>query len=376
MLNPSLGSQLAYSSPARDTSRRLLKFSFSISQFVSDSVSLGLALYIQFSSLPLAISIGVISGILSAVTTWGFKGPVIDSCLGNPTIEPVSTHSRWYSPLTAKIICWLYTPARLIQEFGMNYFILDSILAWLKAFSQHHTLHLAMMSDPGLAGVVLYTLIFNVPFVLSNEIVETCQQIAIRAGLAPKPPIIAALLYPLRCLRHFISSAGAAMHSVEHLLNLLLLIPPMWIVCLLQLTSVYQLIAIASVIAITGVLFLVHLVQTYFFEGRHTLINLITLEREPTESERTYKISHTLEYYALKFSHALLDTQSIFHAADDARIVLLGLVTAGYPLAAQFLGAVQFVVVAFGVQCSSIYEAKQTSQEALELYESTHACLR
>lgn len=363
MLNPALDGQASSSS---DLYRQLLKTTFSASQLMSDGLSLGLSIYTQFNNLPVAVIIGFTSGTLSALTTWGFKGPVIDKCFGKPDADK---EEIWLSPLTAKVCCWFYTVMRIIQEFGMNYFIFDSVLAWINSFYKHSELRLTAMSPQALLVLFTYTVFINLPFVLSNEIYETCEQIMAQAGITDEKPPMAILIYPLRFFNAFISTVGAITHSLEHLTNLLLLIPPMWIVTLMQLASIYVSLGVAGLATAFGLLFLVHLVQTYFFEGRHAKLNLLSLDHDITSEEKVYKIHSDFEYYALLFSHTLLDTQSVFHAADDARFVLLSLMTMGYPQAAVLLGCFQFIIVCLGIQFSSIYESKEATHAALENYQ-------
>lgn len=349
-----------------DIARPTLKALYSASQFFSDGLSLGLSIYTQFNTLPAALIIGTISGSLSAVTTWGFKGPVIDKSFGK---DDSDKDEIWFSESTAKAACWFYTLLRMVQEFGMNYFIFDSVLAFLSSLNQQKNLHLSAMSPLALLVLSAYTLMVNIPFILSNEIYETCGQIMEKAGVTGAIPTID-LIRPLQYFKNYISSVGAVTHSLEHLTNLILLIPPTWFLTLFQLTNIYMLLGAAGVATVAGILFFVHLVQTYFFEGRHTLMNLNAIDKPLAEEQKVHQIESVGEYWALKISNKLLDTQSLFHAADDARFVLVALLALGFDQGAHLLAALQFTIVCLGIQFSSIYESKQATQEAITHYEN------
>jgi hypothetical protein len=347
--------------------KRSLQHSYAGVQFVSDSIELGTSIYFESSSLALATSVGLASGVLSYVTTLYFQCREIDDYFETHYGLKDSQPEQNFSSLP---LAWLYTCGRSLQKVGDNYFQMQAILASYQALRLNQSLRLQRLPTPIFLSVMAYTVVCNLPFMLSNEMQLSCEQIAPEASDQGRLPT-ERLLTPLTCLNSRWLNQGAVWlgvlsHCCESLTSMLMMIPPSTWFKLAQCGQFYFLLGYSGLGGIALLFFSVHLVHTLFFEGHYSKQNLNRLsEAEIPEPE----ISNHLQYYGLKWSTQLLWTQSLLHGLDDALPITALLATLGFGPTAYIAGGVATLISFFGTQTSEVYRAKIESRHVLARYE-------
>lgn len=342
------------------TRREALKIGYSSSQFLSASGSLALAIYTQSQSLVLTVPLALISGVISYTRTYEFLcREMNDSVEG----EEIETYPIVLTQPQANSLIWTYTLSAYVQELGLNYFLLDSFLAWKNEFSSH-TLTLSAMSPAMLALVFIYTSCINLPFMLSSDVFETSQEIGKKAGIKERP-VMDVLLTPFmyfRTLANLSIWLGCLARGFELSLNLVMSIPPEYFLQLQTLGGVLLFSGCATFALLTSVIIVTQAVQSLYFEGRYSLENLSIEEHVDTSHK-------DLRYYLLKFSQPFLALHGFLDGLEDSRTIFILALSLGMGPASLALAALEGCVVSFGAMSTYVFRSNMNTTEELAKYE-------
>ena len=194
---------------------------------------------------------------------------------------PVSTKHKW-GYIIAK---YSYSATIVPINFLDDNLLASAFKAWIQEFKEPGGNPLVPLSETEIILLSLYYISLDLPFFATNAMSQTCKEIQKRFGFnkanAPDRKIIDMLercfkpLAKSTIFRKYIRIGGSIADTLEHILPLIILIPPELI---LTIFNQWHPAAAYSVVTVSGLLLLaitfIILAQTYLFEGmvsEHTL---------------------------------------------------------------------------------------------------------
>lgn len=356
-------------------SKRAIQYGYAGVQFASDGIEFGSSVYFETSSLSFGLFFGVASGLLSYVTTWYFQCAEIDEYFEEyyGLEKPDEKSKAQEAALMGSTIAWLYTTGRSLQKVGDNYFQMQAMLGWYQALKQNKDLEIKRLPLGIFVGVIAYTILCNLPFMLSNEMHQACEELD-PAGKKNKTLPTNTLLKPFialsnRWLNGLIIWLGSFTHSLESLTSMFMMIPPQSLIKLFTYGQLYFVLGMSGLGIIAALFFSVHLVQTLFFEGDYSKNNLKNISGADLGK---LEIQNKAQYLVLSGSSYLLWTQSILHGLDDSLPIVALLSTLGFGYTAYIIGLVTTIISMLGTQMSEVYHAGHSTAEALNDYNIKH----
>jgi hypothetical protein len=309
----------------RRTLGKLLSGIYSVVEGVSNAAGTGSSLVMDGSTNYLfAYTIGAMTGIIELVRTYCFQGATIRKKITDSESDP-DADGDTLQPTTE--ISGKRKGAYLVIKYG---FILSSLIvnylsinllyseakAWMRDLKDSENDPLAFLSEAEITLVLLYYILFDLPFMLTNEIPQTCKEISRIMGIpANSTPdygvtfIIFKLAKPFAANKLFrtgyVRGLGSVADTIEHVAPLVIAVPPPWI---LKIANSSPIIAWGSAglsASLFTLVFATILAQTYLFEGKFTEKNLDKIRhystsyleiRDPWMNPRIARLFHYLLY--------------------------------------------------------------------------------
>jgi hypothetical protein len=314
----------------RTTFGKILSFLYSTVEASSEAASTGSSILVSMapgsvtkSNSIIAYSFGILNGIVTWITSYSIQGVEIRRRFSDETTseqneadyDPIEEISRRRQSAYLSLK-YGYIASALVVDFLDICLLYSAAKAWRQDLQDNGNQPLTFISHSEAALLFLYYCLFDLPFIFSIEIPQTCKQILESIGLssenAPDHFIMEKLQNLIRPIarrnlcRKTIRMTGSIADMGEHMLPLILIIPPSWILDLLKqptfliwgatAASALMLIVISSTI----------LTQTYLFEGKICENNLEAIaeqfgdqldEEVPWINPRLSKAFHKLLYF-------------------------------------------------------------------------------
>lgn len=325
----------------------------------------------------ISYALGALNGIITWVTNYNFQGAEIDKRF-QPKVDdedqdesdydPVEEISRRrqsaylalkYSYITSAIVCDLF-------DTGLLY---SAVKAWIGNLKDNEDQPLAEITKTEGGLILAYYILFDLPMILNVEIPETCHKIRSSLKIPEnKMPDAVALekLYKLvrpvarnPFSRKLIRTTGSIADTLEHVLPLVIIIPPSFILELAKgptwIVALSGVTASLVVISVSGTI----LAQTYLFEGKFCEENLKKIAADHND-----EVEDDAPWVSPGFSkvfHKLLYLGGPLHGVDLWLSILLTLREIGTPEAgAQTLSVMAFLIGWLGNHFSEVQESQES----------------
>jgi hypothetical protein len=322
----------------RSTFGKIFPLLYSGVEAIAEAASTGTSLLVSNNSgavltkstLAVAYSFGAITGAVEFITNYCFQGSVIRKRLSNDEVNydiiyeqeleellngRISTR-RKSAYLTLK---YSYIATGLVVDYLGISLLYSATKAWGQDFSNGQDLPLTSITHPEAVMILFYYLLFDLPFILTTEMPQTCKEIrkmfAIEEHQMPDAELINKILAAAKFfaqsewIRKFIRIFGSIADMLEHVIPLIIIIHPSWILWIASLNP-----GLAWGSAAAGSFFLLVvtatiLAQTYLFEGKFSEKNLRSVVEQFGDEldEEKPSIHPTLA----AIFHKLLDRKSV-----------------------------------------------------------------
>ncbi len=360
---------------------------FSLVESGTDALDTGLGLIVSFEdpdkkvtpdfALDLAIVTGVAVGLVSFLTLYSFQGPFIRKFFGKEEeiaqeideeqIQPLLGPAPASRLIPYTLMKYAYLTATILSDPLANILMLSATKAWIQGFYSEN-LPLAGLSHAEVGSVIAYYLLFDAPFSLTNEVPATWKEIrklfsiekhqihVYDQAFTNKMKSLASLLVQYPFIRKSIRLTGSIADTLEHIIPVILFIPPTAILDVLEM-PLYASVPIGIFSALFTLLISnIILIQTFLFEGAFTKKNLEKIANVPHNDEEEERWVPDL---ASKIAHYLLYFGAPIHGIDTALTVWLALKEkAVIPAITYSAAAATFIISSGGNWISEVRESQ------------------
>lgn len=352
---------------------------------LSEGCSTGLSIFTSLTEtrLPLhmkatiAATSGGVTSIIHAISNFCFQGSVTREIFSTKNElrgddleilyddESISK-KRKFSYLALK---YGYCGFALVVVFFELFQLYSATKAFVNDLQKNEDIPVSDLTEIEIACLVIYYLFFDVPFILTNEITQSCKEITKRFNFAPDSLPDQSFLNLLKRIalpfaksnfvRNFIQLTGSFTDTIEHVLPLVIIIPVPWILNFASQPLIYTVggatIAIIGLTIVSGTIF----AQTYLFEGKYSeenLKNIAWASRLDNEVEERW----INEKFA-NFFHTLLYLGGPLHGIDSGLSVTLSLREMKmHPAFIYLAGALAFSIGWLGNHYSEVKESQES----------------
>lgn len=333
----------------------------------------------------IALSIGVLAGLLEFLTVYCFQGAVIrkNNEEGAEANSPEITDEELEALIVEAAPCtrlspyivmkYTYIATGLVVDYLGVSLIYSATKAWIQDFSkpEGEDIPLSMITG-GEAGLLLvYYMLFDLPFILTNEMPETCKEIrklfsikdhqmpVFDQAFSQKVLQVARPFAGSYFFRRYVRITGSMTDTIEHVLPMLIIVPPSFILKFYNISPFVTLptavCASLFILTVTGTI----LAQTYLFEGNFSENNLKNVANQ--FGEEIAEEEPWLQPELAKHFHRLLNLGGPLHGIDTALSLLLTLQEQkAHPAMTYTLSAASFLTSWIGNHYSEVKESQHS----------------
>lgn len=241
----------------------------------------------------IAAVVGGFTGIVDAISNFCFQGAVVRENFSRKSSDD-SENDLDYVEISDEIskkkkfnyfaLKYGYSSFALVIAFFQLYLLCSATKAWVNDLVSEEDVPLSTLSHMENALLLTIFLIFDAPFILTNEIPQSCKEITKRFNISPdnlpdqfllnKIKTIAMPFAKSSFIRKFIRVAGSLSDTLEHVLPLIIIVPPSWVLSFINQPIMYTAgIGTATALMFTLISGTIY-AQTYWFEGKYSEENL------------------------------------------------------------------------------------------------------
>ncbi|MBA2653886.1 MAG: hypothetical protein H0U71_02320 [Gammaproteobacteria bacterium] len=281
---------------------RFLRITSSLAQGLADAAEMGTSLLMNRdatktltpSNYAVSYLFGILTGIVTGVTHYNFQGREIQKRITNDQRRDSQTEEELAAietqPLSLKrkssylLIKYGYIGMAIIVDYLALSFLYSATKAWVQDLKEGDDTPLTFVSHSEGLAILLYYTLFDLPMVVTTGISQTCTGISNMMDVlpheAPDKFVMKKLFSAVRPIaasnvcRKLIRGSGTLTDTVEHVLPLIILIPPSVILSIMNSPAIIAWGAAGISLVVLGIVSGTILTQTYLFEGRFSEQNL------------------------------------------------------------------------------------------------------